>query len=614
MTIVEINKLLGTNYSSIELFEKNATWNKDIKGKSIKFALINQFPQKIDWDYLSLRYNLPEEFIRSNIDRVNWANISQSSLLSESFIREFKDEVSWLKISKFQLLSENFIEEFQNRVKWDEIIVKQKLSESFIEKHINKFNINSILIFQDISYSFIERNKQIINWASASYWFNKIKNDEQKIELLKKYEKFLKWERISRDWNLSIELINPFVDKVVWSEINKQSSLSEDFIRAFKDKLDWKNISQNCKLSEEFIEEFKDRVDWNYIGENIEYTLPFIIKHKDKLKNAKISTNDISIIRELKNSISFKGINYLDFSEELLYEFRDKINWETIIKHKKLSETLFDKVTEFFGEWEWRWLSDVQPLSEYFIRKHHKKVHWGGICMNQILSEEFIEEFDIINQPFTPSSDKLPIFYMGKLCSPYHIWWGYILKYQKLSNDFCKKISSDNWSKRIYSMLPYQKNDYTIQFINTLSEEDKKKYLADTWLYESIDFRKKHILNLNLFECFSDYFITSILVDTNRYQPYNYHCQFDKNKTFEIFATQTDERSSDGFERAKGYIVVTFDNLIKYYNIDIINSKKKFITLKVKVFYEDVARIINKKENCSNQFQIVRCKRITVLD
>ena len=234
--------------------------------------------------------------------------------------------------------------------------------------------------------------------------------------------------------------------------------------------------------------------------------------------------------------------------------------------------------------------------------------------MYQNLSEEFIEEFDIINQPFTYPCNKMPVFYEGKLCSPFHVWWEYILKYQKLSSEFSKKISSKWGSQRKYKMLPYQKNNFTIQLLDTLSVEERKKFIADTWLYKSTDFRKEQVLNLKLLECFDDYFITSIIVDNNRYQPLDFHFQFEKHKTFEIFATQTDEKSDSGYDRSKGFIVGTIEDLFVYYHIDPYHSIKKYNPLKVKVYYEDVVRIVQRETNNSFKTPIIRCCKLHVLD
>ena len=47
------------------------------------------------------------KFIQTN-NNVNWENISYRYILSENFILEFQDEVNWYFISRYQTLSENF--------------------------------------------------------------------------------------------------------------------------------------------------------------------------------------------------------------------------------------------------------------------------------------------------------------------------------------------------------------------------------------------------------------------------------------------------------------------------------------------------------------------------
>ena len=71
------------------------------------------------------------------------------------------------------------------------------------------------------------------------------------------------------------------------------------------------------------------------------------------------------------NNISIKNNKPLNieriFSEELIKEFKDDIDWE--------------------------YISINIPLSEEFIRKFKDKVSWNYICIYHMLSEDFIREF-----------------------------------------------------------------------------------------------------------------------------------------------------------------------------------------------------------------------------
>jgi hypothetical protein len=557
MNIAEINKLLSSDYSSIESFEKNSTWEDHIKGHSINKTFAKEFAHKLDWNYISQSYKLSEDFIRLNCDNLNWHYISI-----------------------YQKLSENLIRDFHNRIHWYWIVQRQSLPEQFIEEFIIDLTLESVLLYQDVSISFLERNNNEINWGSLWYQMNKMK-------LFKNIEKY--------------------GDFIGWDSISDLTNLPEELIKKHQNKVDWNIVSKRRTLSEDFINEFQGKLDWNYIGQRDEYSVSFIKAHQDKLKNVLLKTDDIAVIRELKDCISFKEINYQDFSEEQIFEFRDKIDLESLIKGRRLSEDLMESCSEYFTDWSWRWLSDLQPLSEDFIKKFYNKVHWGGISCHQILSEDFIKEVyyefhhGFISRKYAIDNYK------------YQIWWEYIVKYQKLSSDFCKTISNKFWSNRKYIMLPYQKNEFTIQLLSSLNEDERSKYLADSWLFKSTDFRKEQIVNLGLFDCFDYYFIASIIVDKNRYSPFYFHHQFNKDESLEIFATQTNE------ERTKGFVVGKYEVLCDYYHLNEISVpdwKSKYFSLNVKVMYNDVAHVIEiaREGYMSRSKSIVKCGKLVVLE
>ena len=66
-------------------------------------------------------------------NKKDWENISKRYKLSEEFIKEFQNKVDWEAISKYQELSEEFIKEFQDKVCWYQICEYQKLSKTLLE-------------------------------------------------------------------------------------------------------------------------------------------------------------------------------------------------------------------------------------------------------------------------------------------------------------------------------------------------------------------------------------------------------------------------------------------------------------------------------------------------
>lgn len=183
------------------------------------------------------------------------------------------------------------------------------------------------------------------------------------------------------------------------------------------------------------------------------------------------------------------------------------------------------------------------------------------------------------------------------------IWWGYIIKYQKLSEDFVSNVLVRRWDKNLERMIPYQKNKLTELFLNSISEFEKEKYLKGNWLYKTIEFRKEQIEKCNLFECYDDYFVSQILVDKNRFRPSDFHYQLNKGKSMEIFATPTDD------ERPKGFEVGPYKHLRNnYFSQFHENSREYYFPIKVKVKYEDVV-FISKKN-----YVLARCNKIYVME
>ena len=121
---------------------------------------VEQFQDKVNWEYMSRCQTLSEDFIREFQDKVCWEYISRHQILSEDFIREFQDKIDWDAISLNQKLSENFIREFQDKVEWQSISVHQRLSENFIKEFQDKIIWQAISYFQILSEDFIKEFKE----------------------------------------------------------------------------------------------------------------------------------------------------------------------------------------------------------------------------------------------------------------------------------------------------------------------------------------------------------------------------------------------------------------------------------------------------------------------
>ena len=78
------------------------------------------------------------------------------------------------------------------------------------------------------------------------------------------------------------------------------------------------------------------------------------------------------------------------FGECFIRKFKDKVDWNEISRHQKLSEPF---IREFSSQVDWESISYNQKLSESLIREFSSQVHWEGISYTQTLSESFRQEF-----------------------------------------------------------------------------------------------------------------------------------------------------------------------------------------------------------------------------
>lgn len=84
--------------------------------KKLSESFIEEFKDKVNWNYIGFYQKLSEEFIKRNIDKLDLCVISAYQKLSEPFIKEFADKVSWKNISYCQKLSKDFIREFSDKL------------------------------------------------------------------------------------------------------------------------------------------------------------------------------------------------------------------------------------------------------------------------------------------------------------------------------------------------------------------------------------------------------------------------------------------------------------------------------------------------------------------
>ena len=248
----------------------------------------------------------------------------------------------------------------------------------------------------------------------------------------------------------------------------------------------------------------------------------------------------------LKRANEILGTNYDDWyylsgheglTGDFIREFADKVDWYIVSRYQHLSE---DFIREFADRVDWTYISMYQHLSEDFIREFADRVDWLNISRYQRLSEDFIREF----------KDR--------------VWWFWISECQRLSEEFIEEFKDRLDMERI----------------------------ADSWLYKSVEEKKKAVMDTGLYECHDDYFIAYKGIRSDRYSKWNFQYQYLKGHTYETWCDCSNTENSYGFsawteEGAKRYC--------------------SQLVGRVKVRYEDVGRVVHDGGK-------IRCFKLEVLD
>ena len=295
---------------------------------------------------------------------------------------------------------------------------------------------------------------------------------------------------------------------------------------------------------------------------------------------------------KLKRANEILGTNYggwralsehQHLSEDFIREFKDDVIWHRISSCQHLSE---DFIREFKGDVIWGCISKYQHLSEDFIREFKDDVIWGWVSISQHLSEDFIREFaDKVTWVFISMHQQLSEDFIREFKDKVH--WGWISMHQQLSEDFIREFQDKvDW----YCISTYQ--HLSEDFIWEFKDKVDMRFIADSWHYKSVEYKKKAVMDTGLYECHDDYFIAYKGIRRDRHSKFNFQYQYLKGHTYETWCDCSDNENSFGFsawteEGARDYC----DELI----------------VRVKVRYEDVGRVVHSGGK-------IRCSKMEILD
>lgn len=232
-----------TILKDILLKYRDKNWDFKIlsKRKELENDIIEEFIDK-DWDFDYLTDTLPLEFIEKYIDK------------------------PWNFYSLSKRVSLDFVEKYINK-KWDFnlLLNLNDKKDNFIEKHIDKnWDFNKLKV-ENISLKLIDKN------IDKPWDFKKLsKHPDLYLLFIEKH--------IDKEWDFNTIFINKvadisFVEKYQYKEWNYQYILFTeryvDNIKQYKfliKYIDWENIYTNINLTKEFIEEFHESINFSKLS------------------------------------------------------------------------------------------------------------------------------------------------------------------------------------------------------------------------------------------------------------------------------------------------------------------------------------------------------------
>lgn len=93
-----------------------------------------------NWEEVSARGNLTEQFILDNRENIHWHILLSSQRVPIEILETCLNKLDWFSVSSGQFLTEDFIDTYQEYISWNALSFNPNviLSDSFKEKHSDK--------------------------------------------------------------------------------------------------------------------------------------------------------------------------------------------------------------------------------------------------------------------------------------------------------------------------------------------------------------------------------------------------------------------------------------------------------------------------------------------
>lgn len=296
----------------------------------------------------------------------------------------------------------------------------------------------------------------------------------------------------------------------------------------------------------------------------------------------KFEKSDNFVLLLKKNVNLWKNISKFQIlDEEFIEKYRKYLDWSYICSVQRLNEEFIEKILERYSidcYIDFHLISQYQCLSEKFIEKYLDRLNLKSICEYNKLSDSFMfKHKDILDWNIISNYQELSVDFIEKMKD--YVNPMYLMRYQEIeSNDIERLYKEDFWIMKSIKMASVHK---------------------DNWRFNDVEFKKQALIETGKYECYEDYFIAYKAIRIDGYSLFNFQHKYDIGTIHESNADYNYHSISFGLSASN------IENALEHGEC----SSPFYKIIKVKIYYEDIARIIS--INCEKP---LRCKKLEVLE
>ena len=386
---------------------------------------------KWDWDFISNseKIKLEKTVLNKYADKLNWEYLSRNDVLKKFFDDSNKDV--YVSVSDWRSQVQDYLNAFEQYWDFKELSKISNITwdESLVEKFSDQWDWK---VLSSEKCRLLKARNELIP------------------SRIKKFKSYVDWEILSsrEDIKISQKIVQKFSDESWnWKALSQNSEFSfdDDFLIEHHEKeWDWETLSDRKNISNKSLSKLSD-VSWNWTKISNRDDLVFnkkllsILKEKDEVDweeipyRSKLEITSVTLqILDSNGALDEKawdelsGHKNLDFNKnsELLEIYRNKWNWEILVRYDKIDINNFSLLQKHKSELNWFQVSSHSSFepTEDILSNFKERLDWNAITKKIDITIYILNQYkDYLNWSIVSSSKRLE--FTPQLIEKYEDYW-----------------------------------------------------------------------------------------------------------------------------------------------------------------------------------------------